>query len=356
MKTTSAIADTYVPKTTMVNGHALSDNVTVTRSDLGLGTSATVNTGTAVGCIPTVGTALGTTDGQFLATDSSGNLKPSGYTASCFRASTWTPTSVPYSETGGYLGERAALGCAPNCTHGIANVWNYCNDSRYYLVGTKYDNPACKYNVRVDYATNATNATNACKAACNSSGTAFGAAAVCSTRVTSSVTYIPYAGNDGCPLLTSNFLAFWNGAYNTTGSSNLKYTSVGALGTAAACAATAFRSCTWWPNSLSCGCVKNACCAQEATCLSSWTIKACRKCVCQPYQGTYVYDFCLCAPFNAKWVLEQYPFTLGSPSGFTIGIAYDACSAWKCVSRVCQNNYYADCLACVLASPRFFVS
>lgn len=83
-----------VTNTTTVNGHALSSDVTVTRDDLGLGTSATVNTGTAAGCIPTVGTALGTTDGQFLATDASGNLKPSGYSASCFRASSWTPSCV----------------------------------------------------------------------------------------------------------------------------------------------------------------------------------------------------------------------------------------------------------------------
>lgn len=90
VKTTEGL----VTNTTTVNGHALSSNVTVTRDDLGLGTSATVNTGTASGCIPTVGTALGTTDGQFLATDASGNLKPSGYSASSFRASSWTPTLV----------------------------------------------------------------------------------------------------------------------------------------------------------------------------------------------------------------------------------------------------------------------
>lgn len=65
---------------TTVNGHPLSSNVTVTRSDLGLGTSATVNTGTAVGCIPTVGTALGTTNNNILVTDSTGKLKPSGIT------------------------------------------------------------------------------------------------------------------------------------------------------------------------------------------------------------------------------------------------------------------------------------
>jgi hypothetical protein len=62
LKTTSALSNTYVPQTTKVNGHALSDNVTVTRSDLGLGTSATLDAGSAVGNVPVVGTALGTTN------------------------------------------------------------------------------------------------------------------------------------------------------------------------------------------------------------------------------------------------------------------------------------------------------
>lgn len=43
LKTTSALSNTYVPQTTKVNGHALSGNVTVTKSDLGLGN--VVNTG-----------------------------------------------------------------------------------------------------------------------------------------------------------------------------------------------------------------------------------------------------------------------------------------------------------------------
>ena len=105
LKTAPALSNTYVPQTTMVNGQALSGNVTVTcvacaganGSGTAFGTAATVNTGTAAGCIPTVGTALGTTDGQFLATDANGKLKPSGYTASCFRASTWTPSCVSHA-------------------------------------------------------------------------------------------------------------------------------------------------------------------------------------------------------------------------------------------------------------------
>ena len=42
-----------------------------------------------------------------------------------------------------------------------------------------------------------------------------------------------------------------------------------AFGTAATCAATAFRSCTWYPNNISCGCV---CCASCAT-SSCYTLK-----------------------------------------------------------------------------------
>lgn len=76
VKTAASLVGTEIT----VNGHPLSSNVTVTRSDLGLGTSATVNTGTEVGCIPTVGTALGTTNNNILVTDSTGKLKPSGIT------------------------------------------------------------------------------------------------------------------------------------------------------------------------------------------------------------------------------------------------------------------------------------
>lgn len=102
LKDTTALSCTYVPQTTMVNGHALCSNVTITcvacaranGSGTAFGTAATVNTGTAAGCIPTVGTALGTTNGQFLATDANGNLKPSGYSASSFRSNSWFPSCV----------------------------------------------------------------------------------------------------------------------------------------------------------------------------------------------------------------------------------------------------------------------
>lgn len=102
LKTAPALSNTYVPQTTRVNGNELSGNITITcvscaganGSGTAFGTAATTNTGTAAGCIPIVGTALGTTNGQFIATDANGCLKPSGYTASCFRASSWTPTLV----------------------------------------------------------------------------------------------------------------------------------------------------------------------------------------------------------------------------------------------------------------------
>ncbi len=102
LKTTPALSNTYVLQTTMVNGYALSGNVTIScvacascnGSGTAFGTASTLNTGTAAGCIPIVGTALGTTNGQFVATDASGCLKPSGCTASSFRSSSWTPSCV----------------------------------------------------------------------------------------------------------------------------------------------------------------------------------------------------------------------------------------------------------------------
>ena len=86
----------------------------------------------------------------------------------------------------------------------------------------------------------------------NGSGCAFGAAAICGIRVGGSVGYVPYSGADGCPLLTSNFLAYWNGAYTSSGASNLKYFCGGAFGTAAACAAGCFRASTWTPSCVAC--------------------------------------------------------------------------------------------------------
>lgn len=120
LKTAPALSNTYVPQTTMVNGQALSGNVTITcvacaganGSGTAFGTASTLNTGTAAGCIPIVGTALGTTNGQFVATDASGCLKPSGYTASCFRASTWTPTCVACAS---HDGSGCAFGTAARC-------------------------------------------------------------------------------------------------------------------------------------------------------------------------------------------------------------------------------------------------
>lgn len=118
LKTTPALSNTYVPQTTKVNGKALSGNITITcvacaganGSGTTFGTSATKNTGTAAGCIPIVGTSLGTTNGQFVATDAHGCLKPSGYTASCFRASSWTPTCVACAACGSCNGTYKVFG------------------------------------------------------------------------------------------------------------------------------------------------------------------------------------------------------------------------------------------------------
>ena len=408
VKTSCAMTGTYVPQTTMVNGHALSDNVTITRSDLGLGTSATVNTGTASGCIPTVGTALGTTDGQFLATDASGNLKPSGYTASCFRASTWTPTTVT----------NANMVCTSAATASV---------NRYLLLGEDAYSATCCSRVYVG---------NCCKATFNPATGVLTAKTFCgdvaSTNVTSTsvtstsvtvstdikfkgtcntYTAIKHldnasdvngegisigagglvivgggesagtfwsnagctAGNEQTILTSDNAVCFYtnlqsgwacaktsyigtDGAFHgdvcglaTCASKNGSGT---AFGTAATCAATAFRSCTWYPDSLNCGCVCKSCFAQEATCLESYTIKVCRKCVCQPSQAYYCYHICICTPTSGLWVLEEPPFEGNCGSGLQIGRAYQGCSTWKCIGDLYIQTCLPNAVCCVLGSPR----
>ena len=144
LKTTAALSNTFVPQTTKVNGHELSGNISITcvscaganGSGTAFGTAATVNTGTAAGCIPTVGTALGTTNGQFLATDANGKLKPSGYSASSFRASSWTPALVECANKGKNGSSYSAFGsnafnstAFTTCTGTVTSVCIKCGTS-----------------------------------------------------------------------------------------------------------------------------------------------------------------------------------------------------------------------------------
>ena len=94
-------------------------------SGTAFGTAATKNTGTAAGCIPIVGTALGTTNGQFVATDANGCLKPSGYTASCFRASSWTPSCVSCSGAVLTCGSTQAYLFDVKLTNGITTQYQF---------------------------------------------------------------------------------------------------------------------------------------------------------------------------------------------------------------------------------------
>lgn len=144
LKDTTAMSSTYVPQTTMVNGHALCGNITITcvacaganGSGTAFGTASTVNTGTAVGCIPTVGTALGTTDGQFLATDASGKLKPSGYCASSFRATTWNPNCLTNIVDGITYCAYICCGNTFNITPSEGRSWiNYVGGSSQLRIG-----------------------------------------------------------------------------------------------------------------------------------------------------------------------------------------------------------------------------
>ena len=186
-------AASLVGTETTVNGHPLSSNVTVTRSDLGLGTSATVNTGTAAGCIPTVGTALGTTNNNILVTDSTGKLKPSGITvgtaagcdASAFRASTWTPALVECANKGKNGSSYSAFGsnafnstAFTTCTGTVTKV----------KVGSTEYSPSSGV---VSLPAYPSTPTVVCCAKCNGSGTAFGTAAICAASAFRSCTWIP---------------------------------------------------------------------------------------------------------------------------------------------------------------------
>lgn len=100
LKTAPAIAGTFVPQTTTVNGHALSDNVTVTKSDVGLG--SVVNTGDSA--TPTSGgTTKFTTGGAYteLAKKVDTTTKVNGHTLS-------TDVTVTKSDVG--LGSVANTG------------------------------------------------------------------------------------------------------------------------------------------------------------------------------------------------------------------------------------------------------
>lgn len=178
LKTTSALSNTFVPQTTKVNGYALSGNVTIScvacagcnGSGTAFGTAATKNTGTAAGCIPIVGTALGTTNGQFIATDANGCLKPSGYTASCFRSSSWTPSFVSCA--------GAVFTCAyatdylfdVKLTNGITSQYQHdwvsakCRLQFCNTTGVLYAKCFCGTASSASYATSACSATYACYA------------------------------------------------------------------------------------------------------------------------------------------------------------------------------------------------
>ena len=151
LKTTPALSNTYVPQTTMVNGYALSGNVTIScvacagcnGSGTAFGTASTLNTGTAAGCIPIIGTALGTTNGQFVATDASGCLKPSGYSASSFRSSSWTPSQVACA---GYADNAGALNGYGSSTSATANCIVR-RDGNGYIYGSYFNSSISDENI-----------------------------------------------------------------------------------------------------------------------------------------------------------------------------------------------------------------
>ena len=103
-------------------------------------------TGTACGCVPTIGVAMGSTDGNIVATDANGNLKPTGITvgtaagcdASCFAQASENYAHIcdRFTSDGIFplifcTGENCVgqmLECIPqydSCTHTLCAV-NFC--------------------------------------------------------------------------------------------------------------------------------------------------------------------------------------------------------------------------------------
>lgn len=157
-------------------------------SGTAFGSAATCTAGSGANNLPIVGSALGTTNGQFIATDANGKLKPSGYSASSF------------------LGASA-------CATDSAKLAGKAPDSLCV---------AC--------------------AGANGSGTAFGTAATCAVKTLTAKGDAGY--NSSCVacqnlLVTAGFMSFWNGAYSGT-SSNLTYYCGGTFGSAAKCDSTSF--------------------------------------------------------------------------------------------------------------------
>lgn len=78
----STYGDTPRPGVTgilpVANGGTGANSVSGARTNLGLGSASTKDAGNAIGNVPLVGTALGTTDNNIIVTDTTGALKPSG--------------------------------------------------------------------------------------------------------------------------------------------------------------------------------------------------------------------------------------------------------------------------------------
>lgn len=184
------LKDTFVTKTTTVNGQPLSSNVNITSVDRAsatsdgtpFGSASTKNVGTTTGTVPTIGSNLGTTNGQFLATDASGNLKPSGYSADSFRPSTWTPSRVANADNAdalnGYGSSDASTGdtIARRTSGGYLNaiifhddcsaenINSYSGATLMFRSSDGYLRNTAPSNVSVGYATSAGSATSASSA------------------------------------------------------------------------------------------------------------------------------------------------------------------------------------------------
>lgn len=340
LKTTTALSSTYVPQTTKVNGQALSGNVTVTcvacaganGSGTAFGTSATVNTGTGIGCIPTVGTALGTTDGQFLATDASGNLKPSGYSASSFRSSTWTPTLVTCADKG--KNGNSYSGFGSNAFNSTA--FTTCKGTVIKIkVGTAECSPdtngvislpaypstptcvACAGKVKRNAYTNACLFTVALTNGCGTAdGTDLYASCKCLLTFCSTtgvLTAACFCGTASCAFCNGSGIAF---------------------GSAATCASTAFRASTWIPDKvIACSIGATTSAANDVCLVACCNTKRCTNCYVNA-----VSEATLCASNGYFYIKSMHINYTGTTSYTT---SYDAhLSAIPASGKCVQRNMY----------------
>ena len=182
-------------------------------------------------------------------------------------------------------------------------------------------------------------------AGANGSGTAFGTAATVNTGT---------AAN--CIPLIGTALGTTDKNIVVTDTAGKLKPSGTTLGSAAGCAATAFRSCTWWPNSLEQGCVNKACdaCAAECVWLTLIDVKGKWCCTCSPGSGICCVRLYVCSEVTGpRLIFPGNCFTYipkggsGAVSVPALAVRITAANTWTAVGATytvcCMTNVSPAC-------------